>query len=796
MNGDSTEIYKSLIEKLIPLASIYERSGTPILSIDLQITCSRIHRFANQGSQALNVLADSWKSCNLLAFDEKCLAYNRVLRELAGAGNWRKWALYMVQFAQTLKLAQKPELALTILSKTLTTYNLTQSDSDCDHQHKGWPAVQSALLKEMVKLSESHSNRLLYFLYGWMYLAYSNKWQDAADQVQIMENLKKKSMRDMFLLSSQGVGRNEFVCSLPIFEELCLEKANNGLFVIDNQDSGTMKSSGPFIYNPNSVSNNSTNLNLQEVESLISGESASFKLSLSNPFMFPIVLKNIHLITDDSENPRVSEQVSITLPPMTKNRNVSISLLPTSTGTLRILGFCATFMNVEIQFLIDSKGKVLLNSSVSGKDLGMTFNVIESQAFLNCSCDDLENGSQLYEGESLETHLKFSNLTSVSISKANFRIFEDQKASSDPDFDINEIIFGDEQQSSFSIDSNVLEKLLPLNQSKFSVPLKLFGTLNGSIRTGNLEVLYSSTGLYWRKLVFPLLITICPIVKLEKLSFYPKPDDSNNAKSVLSKFKEFNSENCCVGSFVARNLESSFALKLSLEVIANLPVIEEEIPSESAKRFIFLIPRLQKLDSRKLPLNEKTTAFVRKLRKSEKDDFLDDSFEDFLYDKDQFWIKKYLIETLKVKWSAEGRTGQVSLTQCEIPSVYHDSLLKEHFVVSADTSEFRNLKLGQEVKVTFTICPKDDENEVDYRLKLFPVVILNDREVGQNFDHVLKYTGCLDSIVRKASRKAPETRTFKFYPIASATLKIIYQVIEIQTGHVHWCENPIILETK
>jgi hypothetical protein len=112
---------------LIPLANIYERSGIPILSIELQITCSRVHRFIKQGSQALSSLSEAWKSCNLLAFDDKIVAYNRVLRELAVSGNWRKWSLYMVQMAQTFKLAQKPEIALMTLSKTLSTYNLSQS---------------------------------------------------------------------------------------------------------------------------------------------------------------------------------------------------------------------------------------------------------------------------------------------------------------------------------------------------------------------------------------------------------------------------------------------------------------------------------------------------------------------------------------------------------------------------------------------------------------------------------------------------------------------------------------------
>ena len=279
----------------------------------------------------------------------------------------------------------------------------------------------------MVKLSETHSNRLLYFLYGWMYLAHSNQ-KDTADQVQILENLKKKSMRDMFSLNSQNLTKNEFICCLPIFVQLSLEKGNNGLFISEkNRDSSNTKS-GPFIYNPNTTksSNNSSNSALKEDFSLISGESATFKLILSNPFVFPIVLKNIYLITDDSDNPRLSEQVSVTLPPMTKNQAVLINLIPEKRGNLKILGFCSTFMNVEIQFLINSEGgKVHENQGNYLNLIGMSFEVIEPQPFLTCSSEELKNGLQVYEGETIETILTFNNLNSASIiSIINFKILE------------------------------------------------------------------------------------------------------------------------------------------------------------------------------------------------------------------------------------------------------------------------------------------------------------------------------------------------------------------------------------
>lgn len=674
---------------------------------------------------------------------------------------------------------------------------------------RGWPAVQSALLKEMVKLSESHSNRLLYFLYGWMYLVHSNYRQESADQIQIIENLKKKSMRDMFSLNCQNLSKNEIVCSLPIFVQISLEKGNNGLFTSEKNLSNTKlgAGAGPFIYNPNATKtcNISANSALKEDFSLISKETATFNIILSNPFVFPIVLKNIYIVTDDADNPRLSEQVSITLTPMTKNQRVLINLIPEKTGELKVLGVCATFMNVEIQFLINSEGK-LLENEISKERIGIPFKVIEPQPFLTCSCEDLKNGLQVYEGESIETFLQFNNLSSATISMINFKILGDQKGSLDPKLEINEIIFGDEVQMTFSIKIEEFDKPIKSKSSNFKIPLKIYGNFNCLMKTGNLELFYSSSSvesskIYWRRLNFQMSISICPIMKVDNFSFYPLIKSFENSRnSVLPKIPN-NCEDFCVGSFVAYNVETSFSLRTKLEIDSSNLVLIEEIPSQSAKRIIFLIPRIPKTlnikNTRKLPLNERKIAAVRKLRKIHTDQFLDDTFEDFLYDHDQFWIKKYLIENLQIKWQMfedQGREGHVSLAQCQIPNIYHDAIFKEHFAVRADLSEFKNVKIAEEIKINFEISP--EEGEKNFRLKLFPIVVLNQREVALNFDQVIKFTGCLDSIVRKASPSSPQLRTFKFYPISTATVQIIYQVVEIETGIVHWCENPILIETN
>ena len=672
----------------------------------------------------------------------------------------------------------------------------------------GWPAVQSALLKEMVKLSENHSNRLLYFLYGWMYLCHCNRWQDPSDQVQIIETLKKKSMRDMFSLNSKNSGRNnEFVCSLPIFNRIELEEGNDGLF--ESIDKSSTPGICPFIYNPNSKTPISSSISssglLEKFNLIIANEPAKFKLILSNPFLFPIDLKNIHLITDSHLVQQ--DQFSITLPPLTKNRQISINLTVQCEGKIKILGFCATFMNVEIQFLVNSNGNILEKN----EEMAIEFAVIPAQPILKCSSIDLKKGLQIYEGESLEIPLIFS--TTSKIPKINFKVLEDQKGSIDLEFEINEIIFGAEKESTFQIGTNLPEQ----TQKQFEIPLKIFGSFSNLIKTGNLEIFYSSdsgaienspkTSVYWRRLIFPLSVTIFPILKVEQFSFFPfSKNFTFSESSILSKYSNFKGiDDCCVGTFIVSNLDSSVNSKILIHV-ANLPirnVIVEEIPAQSAKRIFFLMPKLEKTlkmrNVKKLPLNEKQIASVRKLRKPGiTDDFLDDTFEDFIYDQDHFWVKKYLIGNLIVNWEIfddQIRSGKVSLIQCDIPKIYHQSIFKEHLTVQADQSEFKNVRIGQEISISFQVCPEESSTELDYKLKLFPVVVLSDREVGLNFDKVIRYSGCLNSIVRKASSSNPQFRDFKFYPIATATVKIIYQVTEIESGKVHWCKNPIIIDT-
>lgn len=118
-----------LVEKLQPLGPFYEKAGVPMLSVELQLSVSRIRQFVQQRHQATMLLTETWKTCGLLGFDDKLVAASRILRRLVELGCMRKYALFLGMLAQTLKQSQQPEFALMALSKTLPIYNLVSAQS-------------------------------------------------------------------------------------------------------------------------------------------------------------------------------------------------------------------------------------------------------------------------------------------------------------------------------------------------------------------------------------------------------------------------------------------------------------------------------------------------------------------------------------------------------------------------------------------------------------------------------------------------------------------------------------------
>ena len=115
--------YRALVEKLLPLALQYEKSGVPMLSTLLQLNCAKILLSISLNQQALSVLSDAWKTSMLLGLEDRLVAFRRVLDEIGRANFHRKWAYYACQLASNLKTVHEFDAAIETFSSALSEYS-------------------------------------------------------------------------------------------------------------------------------------------------------------------------------------------------------------------------------------------------------------------------------------------------------------------------------------------------------------------------------------------------------------------------------------------------------------------------------------------------------------------------------------------------------------------------------------------------------------------------------------------------------------------------------------------------
>lgn len=671
----------------------------------------------------------------------------------------------------------------------------------------------------MVKLSESHSNRLLYFFYGWMYLAYSNNWRDSDDQMHIIESLKRRAVKDMFSLSTYASEDTVF-CGLPIFSRLMLARGNNGLYSSRPSDRD-LADAGPFIYSPLRKTNESA---IKPDDSLVAREPAVFTVSLSNPFVFPISLRNICLLTDAPPASCLSEQVSVTIPPLTRNKLVSIHLLPQHAGMLRVRGCCITFMNIEIQFIVDKMGSLIVGLAPEEDQIGMLLPIVDSQPFLKPIQSEMIDGCvQVYEGESMIRTLRFENLGDRQIASfaVSFVAEADGDANRfiDADYEVNEILFGSPADA-IQVCEREIASILPISAfdpatpdaSQFELPLQIHGVSQSG--TFHMEIAYAGVGAQdgskqlWRKLTVPIRITVEPIMRISDYAFFPYLHVEQTAAAIgpasdiqIPDSSEASEEEWCVGSCMIEN-PGHYPIRLDVRVVS-CKTVAYWISPHSGRRIFFPMRRLSAAEATTaaLPISEKQAAAMRKLKKSDLIDFVDETFTGFVYDHRQYWMKRHVLQSVSINWELFGdgpgrRTGLASLSQCEVLDAFFDTIIRHDSIVSATCLVLPSLRgtieatLGQEIPVTFMLHPAHVE-ERDYLLRIFPVVELGDDEIDANVENALLYSGTLEVLLSAVSASTRGSCTVSFFPIVCAAFQLVYHVVEQPSGQVFWCTKPV-----
>lgn len=121
--------YRVLVEKLLPLAIQYEKSGIPMLSVLLQINCAKLLHSIGLNQQALSIISDAWKSSTLLVAEDRLISLKRILHGIGEMEFRRKWAYYACQLALNLKAAHEFDSAIETFSMALKEYSARSGKS-------------------------------------------------------------------------------------------------------------------------------------------------------------------------------------------------------------------------------------------------------------------------------------------------------------------------------------------------------------------------------------------------------------------------------------------------------------------------------------------------------------------------------------------------------------------------------------------------------------------------------------------------------------------------------------------
>ena len=566
-------------------------------------------------------------------------------------------------------------------------------------------------------MSENSSNRLLYFIFAWKCLSMCSDQLDSEEQIRLLDSLRKRSKSDVFCLSN----RAKELSDLPIFISLQLSQANSGLYrTADSNgeaDSAATSPYGPFIYAPNQ----DIAKKLIPSDSLICDSASEFKVTLRNPFVFPIQLRNVRLIVEN-ESEAECDSIAMLLPPQCANYTASLSCKPFNCGSIRVLGLSLTFMSVQINYFTEA----------------LELEVISSQPLLQFLGSEFDKHIHLYEGEQLKLDLPFEKKCDDEFRSLSIT-FSVQEKDSSVEERIESLIFDEPLSSAVQAEAEIQD-------FNGSLPIAIQG--HSQLHAFTANVLYSGGGQFWRRLEVPFHCHLQPVVRVVECHFFPGKDKQTCTLSLLV-------ENC---------IEEAVSLRINGKEQCTLS-------SRASLRFFLPIPRLclDEIDlESKLPLNEKQVALIRKLKHSDSADFLDHEYEEELYDPIKYWTKRHLMESVSLTWSipSSNRTGKGSLAQVPINTNQVDIVTYRTPLISPNAHQFTT-RLGEPVQITFTA--KEFQGTVQF--KLVPLVDLGNGLLAVNFEDVLLLSGPIESII-----SARESRTFTFIPISTANFVIRYEV--------------------
>lgn len=678
-NVIDVQSYRMLAEKLLPLAVQYEKSGVAMLSISLQLTCAKIFDFIGLKQQFCFTLADAWKSCQLLGFEDKNITFHLVLHAFSQGKLPRKWVLYRTLMSSVLKNANQTESAMEVLSELLKF--LVDSND-------GWSSIRRTIMREQLRLAENSSDRNLYYVKAWKYLALETNGIDSDDQIRIIDSLRKRATIESINPPVQTLS--------PIFIGLQMMPLKSGL-LINNATNGTASEAtspfGPFIYAPNQ----DVTRKLSPCTNLIMNEPAEFTMTLKNPFVAPLELEDIRLLFNDPELCTCLAS-SVIVPALSKSFPINIFICPRNCGIFRVTGISAKLFNLQLELKLEKP---------------LEYTVAPMQPLLQWSCAYTEANLVVYEGELLTLDLPLKNHSEMNIKSLSVS-FTTNEAPISLEGRINLLLF-ERPLSETVIACSELESF---DSDSITIPTNVYGhsQLCGFIA----NIMYSGCSKFWRQLSIPYSCKVLPVISVKDCEFVMQDEETCIMKVVL--FNECGKQ-------------------LSLRINDD----SHSISPNDSKQVNIACPRLN-LDAvdlgARLALNERQVATLRKLRKPESIGFLDGDYDEFLYDPTLYWIKVHLQKNIKISWKLEEKKGEFNLARLYIDPKYYSVITRSEPIITCSL-ENCSAKIGEFVNAQFN-CKLEEA-----KLHLVLLVDLGNGKLAVNYENSLLISGPLESIIRR-----------------------------------------------
>lgn len=377
-------LWVALPDKLREVASLYLKADMAILSFEVHRTISALLNYAGSPSEAAMALCHGWSGHRQLNFSDKLYVLTVFVDRFESLGMARKRAFYLQSLASLLAAQRENVMALQVLMKTFSIYNISLDRPTQGVTDGSWGRLRMSILRKAASLAEAHPSAVLPVQYYCALLAHAADLE-AEEQQRIYKFLRETSRNGTSLGSIDGL--------LPIFRSLSFDVNSPGLWRRDHGRLRKTTSDSTFIYNPSTASRRPEGQSVDQVAMAV-GEPLPLCLTLHNPYNFRLDLQQVTLLSADL--PIIASEVDVSLKAHVKCREVQLSVTPRDGpgGQLHIHQLQTSIFGVRFKFDLPP----------------LTITVIAPQPILRVTTDRAASHLSLLAGEERKIMVRVENV--------------------------------------------------------------------------------------------------------------------------------------------------------------------------------------------------------------------------------------------------------------------------------------------------------------------------------------------------------------------------------------------------